>query len=160
MSGKGAPGRKSAELPPHLKRHMLNLGRIPATQFSILQEMTLTLIVSLEAQGYSLPESMVPDIAQGKLFCKFLRDELGLDTSALPTYDHEYPDRGVFPAKLYPVTYLGEFGAFVNDIWMPQRAQEYFKTRAPQALPLLDKFLRIGSQPPRLPTSPKPWRDA
>ena len=158
MSGKGAPA-SSKEMPYHLKRHMTNVGKVPPTHFSILQEMTVTLIAPLEAQGYTLPEDMVPDISQGKLFCKFARESLGLDTDALPTYQHEYPDGRVYPAKLYPVKHLGEFRTFINEVWMPERAEKYFRERDPQALPLLDKVLRISYQPPRL-SLPKPRKRA
>ena len=151
MSGKAAP-RDPAKLPYHLERHMLNYQKVPATHFSILQEMTLTLIAPLESQGYTLPEDMVPDISQGLMFCNFLRKELGLDTKILPTYEHEFPDGRVVDAKLYPIEHLGAFRQFIHKVWMPERAERYFKERDPQALPLLDRILRIGNEPPRLPS--------
>ncbi|KAK6025808.1 KilA-N domain protein [Ostertagia ostertagi] len=141
---------RSAQLPYHLQRHMQNVGKVPHTHFSILQEMTTTLIAPLEVQGYTLPESMVPDISQGRMFCKFARESLGLDTDALPTYQHEFPDGRVVDAKLYPVEHLGSFRQFISTVWMPQRAAGYFKDRDPQALPLLDKVLQVGFSPPRL----------
>ncbi len=148
MSGK-QPGRKPAALPYHLERHMANVNKVPLTHFSILQEMTMTLIAPLEALGYSLPPSMVPDISQGKMFCKFARETLGLDTDALPTYTHTFPDGREAAAKLYPVEHLGSFRRFISETWMPERAEGYFRERDPQALPLLDKILHISYDPPR-----------
>lgn len=154
MDGGAAPGRKGpAAMPPHIARHMLNFGKIPPTHFSILQEMTHTLIAPLEASGYTLPEKLVPDISQGKMFCKFLRDELGIDTDALPTYNHEYLDGRVYPAKLYPAEHLGAFRLFISEVWLPARAAQYFKERDPSALPHLDKLLRLTYQ--AKPASPK-----
>jgi len=159
MSGKRSGGR-GGQLPYHLERHMTNLGRVPPTHFSILQEMTMTLIAPLEAHGYTLPQQMVPDISQGKMFCKFARETLGIDTDALPTYKHSFPDGRVVDAKLYPVECLGQFRKFINEVWMPQRAEEYFRTRDPQALPLLDKVLLLGASRPSLPAPAKRPRRA
>ena len=149
MQGKGAPPRSASVMPYHIGRHMANVGKIPATHFSILQEMTFTLLGPLEAQGYTLPESMVPDISQGLMFAKFAREKLGIDTDSLPTYLHEYPDGRTVPAKLYPIEHLADFRRFINDVWMPERAQGYFKPRDPKALPLLDRILQVTYQQPK-----------
>ncbi len=146
MSGKGQP-KPEPTLPYHLRRHMLNIGKVPTTHFSILQEMTNSLIAPLEAQGYTLPEKLMPDISQGKMFCQFARKELGIDTDALPTYTHEFEGRPSVQAKLYPLKHLGAFREYIGDIWMPQRAAGYFKDRDPNALPALDKVLRISYSP-------------
>lgn len=145
LSGKGAPAQ--ARMPYHLMRHMANLNKIPATHFSILQEMTNTLIAPMEVNGYTLPERMVPDISQGSMFCKYARETLGIDTDELPTYKHEYLDGRVVDAKLYPVEHLSAFRKYINEVWMPKRAQNYFKERDPQALVALDKVLTISYSP-------------
>lgn len=154
----GGQQRRSTTLPPHLQRHMLNASKVPPTHFSILQEMTNMLIAPLEMQGYSLPDRLVPDISQGRMFCRFLREELGLDTDALPTYEHEYPDGRRMPAKLYPVEHLSRFRVFINEVWFPERAAAYFAERDPSALPFLDKVLRITYKPASPPKLAKPRR--
>lgn len=138
---------REVTLPYHLRRHMLNLGKVPPTHFSILQEMTNTLIAPLEVRGYTLPETLMPDISQGRMFCKFLRDQLGIDTDSLPTYVHEFEGRNSVDAKLYPIEYLVAFRNYINETWMPERAAGYFKERDPSALPALDQLLMIGSTP-------------
>ncbi len=153
LSGGGPQVPKA--MPYHLDRHMKNVGKVPMSHFSILQEMTMALIAPLEAVGYTLGPKLVPDISQGKMFCKYARETLDIDTDSLPTYDHEYSDGRVFPAKLYPVEHLGHFRTFINEVWMPERAVAYFKERDPQALPYLDKVLRISYQPPRAGLPPK-----
>lgn len=139
MSGNGAPPMRRS-LPYHIERHLLNQGSVPAGYFSILQEMTLTLIAPLEQAGYTLPEKLVPDISQGRMFCKHLRDAHGIDTDALPQYMHRYKDGRVVPAKLYPEEILGAFRKFLREEWMPRQAAVYFKPRAPEALPFLDRL--------------------
>ncbi|MBQ0931177.1 KilA-N domain-containing protein [Ideonella sp. 3Y2] len=141
----GSRGR-GAELPYHIKRHMANAAKIPHTHFSILQEMTNYLIAPMELSGYTLPERLVPDISQGRMFCKWAREQLGLDTDSLPTYEHQYPDGRRVPAKLYPVEHLGAFRAFISNVWMPTRAEDYFRQRDPAALIALDKILKIAFQ--------------
>lgn len=138
---------REAQLPYHLRRHMLNLGKVPNTHFSILQEMTNTLIAPLEVRGYTMPEKLMPDISQGRMFCKFLRDELGIDTDSLPTYIHEFENRPAVEAKLYPIEVLVAFRNYINDVWMTQRAAGYFKEKDPSALPMLDQLLRISQTP-------------
>lgn len=139
MTGSGSPGIKPAH-PYHIQRHLLNLGSVPGGYFSILQEMTLTLIAPLEQAGYTLPEKLVPDISQGRMFCKHLRDVHGIDTDVLPQYMHRYQDGRNVPAKLYPESILGEFRRFLREEWLPKQAAAYFKPRAPEALPYLDRL--------------------
>lgn len=148
MSGK-AQNPVRGRLPYHLQRHMDNLSRIPSTHFSILQEMSLTLLGPLEAHGYTLPDNMVPDISQGRMFCDFLRKHQLADPAYLPTYEHHFPDGRVVDAKLYPLHLLGHFRQFIADTWMPKRAAAYFKERDPHALPYLDKVLALPAPAPK-----------
>lgn len=83
---------------------------------------------------------------------RYLREQLGVDTDALPTYEHEYPDGRRVQAKLYPVEILSQFRKYVNEVWMPERSAAYFSERDPAALLALDKVLHITYQPPK----PKP----
>lgn len=140
--------QRAGRLPPHIERHMLNFGKVPPTHFSILQEMTNMLVAPMEAQGYTLPEEFVPDISQGLMFCRYLRDKLGIDTDAFDTYLHEYPDGRKMPAKLYPIKLLSEFRTYINEVWLPGRAADYFGKRDPAALLALDKVLKITYQAP------------
>ncbi len=91
-------GKAKAGLPYHIQRYMANMSEIPRTHFSILNEMVFGLIAPLEKQGYTLPDNMLPDISEGKMFCKWLRDVHGIDTDALPTYRHAYADGRVVNA--------------------------------------------------------------
>lgn len=146
-------GTKSqpAQLPYHIRRHMLNHGSVPAGYFSVLQEMTFVLIAPLDAMGYQMPESMVPDISMGKFLCKHLRDQLGVDTDALPIYNHRFEDGRIVPAKLYPETVLAEFRRIIREEWMPKKAPTYFKERDPVALSYLDKLPALAA-----PVAPAP----
>lgn len=139
ISGKGSTA--PAAVPYHIRRHMLNLNKVPSGYFSILQEMTFILIGPLDSYGYELPERMVPDISMGRFLCKHLRDELGIDTDALPVYLHRYPDGRTVEAKIYPDTFLAEFRRIILDEWLPKKAAGYFEERDPSALQFLDKVI-------------------
>jgi hypothetical protein len=133
--------RKAGVLPYHLDRYTRNVGKIPYTNFSVLNELTLSLIAPLESQGYTLPDNMVPDISQGKMFAKWMHDKYNVDTNSLPTYQHEYADGRVVDAKMYPAGFLDEFRKHFNEVWMPQKAAEYFLKRDATALPYLTKIV-------------------
>jgi len=133
--------RPSAELPVHIKRYLANRGHIPHTHFSILNEITFNLVAPLEEAGHTLPEKMVPDISQGRVFSKWLRDNKGVEPNNFPTYTHEYPDGRTCNARLYPNEYLADFRQHFNETWLPEYAPKYFKTRDIEALALITRIL-------------------
>jgi hypothetical protein len=139
MSGRGTPTR--AELPYHLRRYMKNSINVPNGHFSILVEMTQVLIGPMEIMGYTLPEHMLPDISEGKMFCKWLRNKHGIDTNQLPTDLHHFEDGRVVPAKAYPDDLLGAFRKHLREEWFPLHAEEYFRKRDAAALPYLPRIL-------------------
>jgi hypothetical protein len=134
-----------ATLPYHLRRYVANLGAIPHTHFSILQVLTMDLIAPLEQQGYNLPENMLPDISEGRMFCGWLRKEKGLEPDDFPTYTHIYEDGRRVQAKLYPNSVLHDFKEHFYNVWMPKRAAGYFSERDKKALPYISNMLRLSN---------------
>lgn len=108
-------GTSKARLPYHILRYLANRAKVLPTHFSILNEMTLALIAPMEEQGYILPDHMLPDISQGKLFSVFLRSK-GIQTSQMPTYKHEYADRRIVDARQYPNRVLPMYREHFNDV--------------------------------------------
>ncbi|KSM69786.1 DNA-binding protein [Pseudomonas aeruginosa] len=138
----GNKGRPPA-LPYHMRRYMANRDQVPYTHFSMLNEMILALIGPMEDSGYTLPDRMLPDISEGRMFCRWLRDEKGIDTDALPTYRHVFEDgRVVFP-KLYPNDVLADFRRHFHTVWLPQKAERYFAEKDHAALPHLNRVLAL-----------------
>ena len=131
---------RPTNLPYHVQRYMANRSAVPITHFSMLNEMLFALIAPLESAGYTIPDDMVPDISAGRMFCKWLRDEKGIDTDSLPTYRHQYEDGRVVYPKLYPNEVLADFRQHFHDVWLPQKAATYFRERDPKALPYLPKI--------------------
>ncbi len=131
-------------LPYHLRRYVANMTVVPRTHFSILQELTYGLIAPMEAQGYTLPERLVPDISEGRMFSKWLREEKGIEPNMFPTYPHRYEDGRVVDARLYPNALIADFRAHFHEVWLPMRCEAYFAERDPKALTYLPRLL-----PPR-----------
>ncbi len=125
----------------HLRRYAANLQNVPYGHFSILQEMMIGLIGPMESRGYILPERLMPDISEGKMFCRFLREKLGVDTCSLPKYRHDFEDGRVVLANAYPNAFLAPFRAHFFEVWIPDRAQLYFQKRDPAALEYLPYLL-------------------
>lgn len=136
-----------SNLPYHLRRYLLNRHKIPATHFSVFDEVIMGLIARLEDLGYELPDKLVPDISQGKMFARWIREEKGLDPSTFPTYVHEYPDgRKISGARLYPNELLADFREHFNNVWLRTRALDYFKKKDSTCLPYLEKI--VAELPP------------
>lgn len=137
LSGRSAQGGYSY----HLKRYTTNLQNVPYGHWSMLQEMMIGLIGPMEARGYLLPENMLPDISEGRMFCKFLREELGVDTDSLPTYRHDFEDGRVVYPKAYPNRLLPAFRAHFFEVWIPNQSARYFEARDVKALEYLPYLL-------------------
>lgn len=137
---RGQPAAK-AELPFHLRRYVTNYPNVPTGHFSVLTEMTLMLIAPLELMGYTLRESLWPDISEGKMFASWLRAH-GVEPKELPTYRHEFEDgRKAVYARAYPEHLLANFRQHMREVWLPTRSIGYFKDRDPAALPYLPRLL-------------------
>lgn len=147
-----------AVVPYHIERYLANRAAIPHTHFSMLSEMTFALIAPLEDLGYRLPERMMPDISEGRMFSKWLRDEKNVDTSAMPTYKHYFADGREVDARLYPVAHLADFRIHFTEVWLPTRCIEYFREKDSAALPFIQQMLALPAPQPNPPSVPaKPF---
>lgn len=135
MTGRVSPAVH--QMPYHLRRYLKNRGRVPDGHFSMLSEMIQAIIAPMEEAGYTLPERMLPDISSGRLFSALLRQELGVDTESMPSYDHRFEDGRVVRARAYPEEYLPAFRKFLREQWIPERSISYFRQKDPEAVPYL-----------------------
>ena len=137
-------GKSTPYMPVHVRRFLKNHSKIPHTHFSMLSEIYLSLFATLEDKDIILPETMMPDISTGQLFSSFLREK-GIDPEQFLTYEHEFADatRKPVSARLYPIEYLADFRRYFHDVWLPERATEYFSKRFPEALPYLPSISQL-----------------
>ena len=134
-------GKVQSNMPVHVQRFLLNRAKIPHTHFSMLNEIYLNLLAPLEDYGVIPPDRMMPDISTGRMFSGFLRQR-GIDPNAFPKYLHEFADdsRPTVEARLYPIEYLPAFRRYFNEVWLPEKAEEYFAARFPKAWPLISRL--------------------
>ena len=139
-------GRGVGYMPVHVQRFMKNRAKIPHTHFSMLNEIYLGLLAPLEEYGVIPPDKMMPDISTGLMFSSFLRSQ-GIDTGQFPTYPHEFvgESRPIVTARLYPIEHLPAFRTYFHEVWLPERAKDYFEERFPEALPILPRILQLPS---------------
>jgi len=128
-------------LPYHIQRYIANRNKIPYQYFSMINEITFRVIAPLEEQGITLPETMMPDGSEGRMFCEWLRKEKGIDTSHFPMYEHDFLDGRRFMVKMYPNKIWADFVEHFHTIWLPERAEKYFKERYPEALPVIRNMI-------------------
>jgi len=114
----------------------------------MLNELILGIIAPMEQKGYTLPEGMLPDISEGKMFCKWLREAKGVDTDALPTYKHTFEDGRIVHPKLYPISLMVDFRNHFYGTWIPQRMIGYFAERDAKALPYVEALMLEYQQQP------------
>lgn len=138
MTGK-VPG---GNLPYHLRRYMAHMTNVPNGHFSMLNEMTVALIAPLEHLGYVLPDNMVPDISEGRMFSGWLREN-GHDPDSMPTYIHVYEDGRAINARAYPNHLLADFRRHFVEVWMAKRAIPYFGDRDRKAVPHIERLLAL-----------------
>ena len=131
----------AGKLPYHLQRYMINRTQIPPTHFSVFNELVYNLLAPLEDYGYELPDSMVPDISEGRMFADWVRRAKKLNPDNFPRYNHTYPDGRSFPARLYPNELLAEFREHFHNVWLVKNAPIYFAQRDTNALPYLRKMI-------------------
>ena len=138
-------GQGGGQLPDHVRRYIVNRHKIPNTHFSMLDQMTLRLLAPLEVHGYLLPAELMPDIALGRMFSKWLRDS-GHDPDSFPSYKHEFLDhRPIVKARLYPNELITEFNIQLENWLRDGRSRRYFGERDPSSISPLSMVLALPS---------------
>lgn len=106
----------------------------------MLNELTFNLVAPLEQAGYTLPEKMVPDISEGRVFSQWLRDNRGLSRrhSQHITMSTQMAGHSRY---VYTQTNIADFKQYFNEVWLPQYAPKYFAERDQRALTLIEKIM-------------------
>jgi hypothetical protein len=129
-------------------RYKDNYHKLPNNHFSVISEMFARLYIELEKVGYVIPDKgldgkqMMPDISVGRGFAKYLRDNKSEFFDTHRTYTHTFPDGREVEANMYHIDALPMFIKYINERWIPENAEQYFKKRDPLALDYLPKMLK------------------
>jgi len=142
-----------SEIPNFVLRYKDNLHNIPAGYFSVISEMFVRLYSEFEKMGYAIPDKsfygkqMMPDISVGKDFSTYLKKKNSPYAKLYKTYKHIFPDgRPPVDARMYPIEALPDFYKFINNVWLKEKAYNYFKERDPLALDYLPKILEAHKE--------------
>jgi prophage antirepressor-like protein len=136
-------------LPNFIERYKDNYHKIDFNYFSVITEMYIRMYAALEAVGYVIPDKgvhqkkMMPDISVGKGFAEYLRAHAPEYIETCKTYTHSFPDGREVEANMYPISALEMFIIYINTVWLPTKAEAYFKGRDNLALEYLPKLLGI-----------------
>lgn len=143
----GGFGINRLETPIFVIRFNDNWDRTDKGYFSVISELFVRLYGRFEHIGYQIPnkafdgKEMRPDNSVGRLFADFLRDKHPEVANEFKMYIHKFPSGLEFEARQYKNELLPIFIKFVDDVWIPLKAQAYFKDRDPLALNYLPKLL-------------------
>lgn len=137
-------------LPNFVTRYKENCYKMANGYFSIISELFITVYLEMEKNGFIIPEKspdgkiIMPDISVGMSFANYLKTIQSPFLDKHKYYSHTlYPGRDV-EAKQYPNGVLADFRHFIYNVWLVKHAEKYFKERAPQALPYLQKLLKAS----------------
>lgn len=139
-------GSYGGRVPEFIKRYNENWDRVEPGYFSVISELVVRLWGRLEMVGHRMADTapdgkqLRPDNSVGRLFADWLRKDHPELANNFKHYDHKTPEWEC-EARQYPRSMLPHFLEFVDDVWIPERAESYFNSRDPAALPHLPKLL-------------------
>jgi prophage antirepressor-like protein len=136
------------EKPNFVTRYFANFDHVDQGYFSVINELYIRLYARLEHAGYKIPnraangQEMRPDVSVGKCFSVWLKKNYPEIANDFMWYKHEFPGTEiVVDAKQYPNKYMHYFIQFVDEVWVPNNAERYFRERDLKALDYLPKLL-------------------
>lgn len=86
-------------------------------------------------------KQMMPDISVGRGFAQFLKRNNSEYYDTHKTYKHKFPDGRIIDANMYSIDALPVFIRYIEEDWLMNRAQAYFKDKDPMALDYLPKII-------------------
>lgn len=139
-------GSFQGAIPSFIARFNANADRVDPGYFSVINELVIRLWGRLELLGYRMADNgpdgkeLRPDISVGKGFAKWLEEQHPEAANDHTPYVHWTPKVDVL-ARQYPLRVLPLYLQYVDTVWIPECAEEYFSRRDPVALAYLPKLL-------------------
>jgi prophage antirepressor-like protein len=143
----GSFGINRLETPNFVVRFNDNWDRTDKGFFSVISELFVRLYGRFENIGYQIPnkafsgKEIRPDVSVGLLFAKHLKDKHPEFANDFKMYNHKFQNGQEVEARQYKNDLLPIFIKFIDDNWIVNNAQKYFKERDPVALDYLPKLL-------------------
>jgi hypothetical protein len=145
-------GSYQGKIPAFIRRYNDNWDRIDAGHFSVLNELVVHLWGRLEHAGRTMADRAPdgrenrPDVSVGRCFSDWLKKAHPTVSTSFSYYVHK-TDEWEGEARQYPFSMLPLFREYLDDVWIPERAPEYLKTRDPASLPYLQKLMLPSNKP-------------
>lgn len=145
-------GSYGGRVPAFIRRFNVNADRVDPGHFSVINELVIRLWGRLEMAGYVMPDKAMdgkelrPDISVGKRFATWLSTYHPEAANDHSPYVHSTPQADVL-ARQYKNRVLHLYLEFIDTVWIPECAEEYFRSRDPGALPYLPKLLPSPDRP-------------
>lgn len=145
-------GSYGNRVPAFIRRYNENWDRIDVGHFSVLNELVVRIWGRLEQAGHTMADKAPcgtenrPDTSVGRRFSDWLKKHHPTVSTSFSYYMHQTP-QWEGECRQYPVSMLPLFLEYVDTVWIPECAEDYFKTRDPAALPHLPKLLPNPSRP-------------
>lgn len=139
-------GRYGGSTPAFIDRYNQNWDRIAIGYFSVMSELTIRLWGRLEKLGHTMADKapdgveLRPDVSVGRRFSDWLKKHHPTIAANYKLYLHWTP-AGEFEARQYPNSLLPLYLEYVDTVWIPKHAQDYFNSRDPAALPYIAHLL-------------------
>lgn len=124
-------------LVPELWQHFhdrLLLNPVPSGYFSVFREIADVLVSSIRA-GLNVDAHTVPDISVGQAWAAYWKSiggevRFGQRVKYPHVYPHPSPQAGAeIEAWIYPVRALGEFRAWLQGVYLPEKYPRYIETK-------------------------------
>lgn len=139
-------GSFNGRVPAFIARFNSNADRVDPGCFSVINELVVRLWGRLEMLGYRMAENgpdgkeLRPDVSVGKGFARWLEEQHPEAANDHSPYVHWTPKADVL-ARQYPRRLLPLYLDYIDNVWIPECAEEYFRRRDPAALVHLPKLL-------------------
>lgn len=120
---------------------------------SVINELFVRLYGRFHHVGYEIPNKAFdgreirPDVSVGKCFSAYLKLYHPELTGKHKPYKHKFPSGIELDARQYENSLLPIFIQYVDEEWIPNQAERYFKARDTKALDYLPKLLESRKKP-------------
>jgi prophage antirepressor-like protein len=146
----GSYGIDRYATPNFVIRYFDNADKVPQGYFSVITELYVRLYGKLEHAGYRIPDKgfngkeIRPDVSVGKCFSAYLKANYPSVQDEFEMYTHTFPSGYECEARLYPLELISIFIRYVEEVWVPEKAEAYFYERDRKALDFLPKLLKAS----------------
>lgn len=136
------------KIPVFAQRAAKNFHKVDKGYFSVISELFNIVYAPLEYWGHTIPDKAKDgkeirmDVSVGSCFANWLKTHHPDKANSYRRYPHDLTEFLCVDARQYPRSMKHIFAEYVEDYWIPNNAEAYFKERDPEALKFLQRLLK------------------